>query len=178
MNTVNKSDVVLMRHQRGISLLVVLVLLLIMTVLGLAILRGTMMEERMTANMFERSLAFQSAESALRQGELVAAGTPTPPSSGCNAAGVCAKPDPVQTDRWVDSGFAGWVAATPIAGATPAPPASSYFVEYMGEAPSWPGCDRQIPIAALCMVPSYRVTARSADAARSTVLIQSNYLVR
>ncbi len=165
-------------QQRGISLLIVLVLLLIMTLLGLAILRNTMMEERMTANMYERSLAFQAAESALRQGEQIAAGAPAAPSSGCNNVGVCAKPDATVADRWADASFTGWVVATAIPDASPAPPPSAYFVEYMGEAPSWPGCDRQVPMPALCMVPSFRVTARSTDDARATVIVQSNFLVR
>lgn len=178
MNVAIISRSVRRSQQRGVSLLIVLILLLIMTLLGLAILRGTMMEERMTANMYERSLAFQAAESALRQGELIASATPVPPTSGCNNAGVCASPNAASTDRWLDTGFTGWVTATAIAGATPVPPPSAYFVEYMGEAPTWPGCDRQVPMPALCMAPSYRVTARSADAARSTVLIQSNYVVR
>lgn len=168
-----------LRHQqRGISLLVVLILLLIMTLLGLAILRSTMMEERMTANMYERSLSFQAAESALRQGEQVAAVAPTPPSAGCNSAGVCAKPDSAVTDRWLDATFSGWIAATPIAGASPAPPPAAYFVEYMGEAPSWAGCDRQVPVPALCMMPSYRVTARATANDRATVIVQSNFLVQ
>lgn len=166
------------RAQSGVSLLVVLVLLLIMTLLGLAILRGTMMEERMTANMYERSLSFQAAESALREGEVVAATTPPPPNAGCNAQGVCSSPDPTQKDRWLDAAFTGWKSATAISGATPEPPPSHFFIEYMGEAPSWPACDRQVPMHALCMAPSYRVTAKSSGAERATVLIQSNYLVR
>lgn len=55
--------------QRGASLVIVLILLLVMTLLGLAVLRGTLLEERMSANMYDRSLAFQQAESALREAE-------------------------------------------------------------------------------------------------------------
>jgi type IV pilus assembly protein PilX len=166
------------RDQRGISLLVVLVLLLIMTLLGLAILRGTMLEERMAGNMFERSLAFQAAESALREGELIAATAPTAPDAGCNATGVCSEPDITAVERWLDDAFAGWVDAPTLAGATPAPPPGAYFVEYMGLSPTWPGCDRQVPVAALCMAPSYRVTARSTAAGRATVILQSNFVVQ
>ncbi|MFT4178467.1 MAG: PilX N-terminal domain-containing pilus assembly protein [Thermomonas sp.] len=57
------------RHQSGVSLLVVLLLLVMMTLLGLAVLRGSLLEERMSANMYDRSLAFQQAESALREAE-------------------------------------------------------------------------------------------------------------
>lgn len=164
--------------QRGISLLVVLVLLLIMTLLGLAILRSTMLEERMAGNMYERSLAFQAAESALREGELIAATAPVAPSSGCDTSGVCSEPDITSTERWLDASFAGWVDAPALAGASPAPPPGAYFVEYMGESPTWPGCDRQVPVAALCMAPSYRVTARSSDNDRATVILQSNFVVQ
>ena len=62
------------RAQRGVALAVVLILLLVMMLLGLASLRGTLMEERMSANQLDRSLSFQAAEAALRKGEEVAAG--------------------------------------------------------------------------------------------------------
>ncbi|ADV26703.1 hypothetical protein Psesu_0851 [Pseudoxanthomonas suwonensis 11-1] len=62
-------DIRVPSRQRGASLVVVLILLLVMTLLGLAVLRGTLLEERMSANMFDRSLAFQQAESALREAE-------------------------------------------------------------------------------------------------------------
>ena len=52
-------------RQRGASLVVVLILLLVMTLLGLAVLRGTLLEERMSANLLDRSQNFQAAEAAL-----------------------------------------------------------------------------------------------------------------
>ena len=58
-------------RQSGVSLIVVLILLLVMTVLGLAVMRSTLLEERMSANMYDRSLAFQQAESGLREAEAV-----------------------------------------------------------------------------------------------------------
>ena len=137
--------------QRGATLVVVLILLLIMTVLGLTILRGTSLEERMSANMRDRSLSFQAAEAALREGEGVAATSPPPPGSGCNATGVCATPVATSTDRWLDSGFNSWRSVTTSMGTLATP--SSYIVEYMGQAPTWPGCDRKIPVDALCLSP-------------------------
>lgn len=60
----------MVRHsQSGASLIVVLILLVVMTILGLAVMRTTLLEERMSANMYDRSLAFQQAESALREAE-------------------------------------------------------------------------------------------------------------
>ena len=88
------------RAQRGITLLVVLILLLILSVLGIAILRSSAMQERMSANMRDRSLAFQSAEAALRMGESVAQGKPTVPTTpGSCAVGLCGKPNPTAAPR-------------------------------------------------------------------------------
>ncbi len=51
------------------ALAVSLILLVIAVILGLAASRGTLLQERMSANMYDRSLAFQRAESALRAAE-------------------------------------------------------------------------------------------------------------
>lgn len=56
-------------RQRGISLLVVLILLLVMSVLGIAVLRSSAMQERMAANMHDRSRSFQAAEAALMEAQ-------------------------------------------------------------------------------------------------------------
>ena len=98
-------------RQSGASLIVVLILLLVMTLLGLAVLGNTLLEERMSANMFDRSLGFQAAESALREGEALVAAGPTVPGTGCTA-GVCATPVATDPDRWTDATFTGWAAAT------------------------------------------------------------------
>lgn len=162
--------------QQGVSLVIVLVLLLVMTVLGLAVLRGTLLEERMTANLRDRSLSFQAAEAALREGETIAAAEPTPPPAGCSAAGVCAQPVAGEVDRWRNAGFGGWVTASSQVNTATTP--TSYFIEYMGEAPTWPGCDRQVPVQPQCLRPTYRITARSTEKGRAQVLLQSNYIVR
>lgn len=59
------------RHsgQRGVALVVALILLVVATLIGLSGVRGTNLQERMSANMYDRSLAFQRAESALRAAE-------------------------------------------------------------------------------------------------------------
>lgn len=160
--------------QRGASLIVVLILLLVMTLLGLAVLRSTLLEERMSSNLLDRSIAFQAAESALREGELVAAGQPAVPASGCTA-GICSLPDASAADRWL--GNAGWVNGTtvPNLGGTP-----QYMVESMGDAPTWPGCDLvdEVNRSPLCMRPRYRISARSVEAGRSQVVLQTNFIAQ
>lgn len=56
-------------HQAGAVLLVAMILLLVMLVIGLAGGRMVQTEEAMSGNFFDRSLAFQAAETALREGE-------------------------------------------------------------------------------------------------------------
>lgn len=166
------------RRQQGVSLVIVLILLLIMTLLGLAVLRSTLLEERMSSNLYDRSLSFQAAEAALRQGEaFVATNRPQPaPTDPCTADGVCPQPDPTQPDRWLDTAFTGWVDSTDDMGSTTAVP--QYFIEFMGMAPTWPGCDRKVPVDALCMSPRYRITAQSRADDRATVVLQTNFIVQ
>jgi type IV pilus assembly protein PilX len=54
------------RRQRGVALVVSLLLLVIVALVGLAAVRGTLMQQKMAANSFDREQAFQAAESALR----------------------------------------------------------------------------------------------------------------
>lgn len=54
---------------RGAVLIVSLLILLVMTLLGVAAMQSTTLEERMTGNMRDRSLALQAAETALRDAE-------------------------------------------------------------------------------------------------------------
>jgi type IV pilus assembly protein PilX len=55
--------------QRGAALIVALLMLLIMTVLGIAAMGVTRMEERMAGNTRDIDVAFQSAEAGLRDSE-------------------------------------------------------------------------------------------------------------
>jgi len=56
-------------HQSGIALPVVLILMLIMATLALSGMDDAAMQERMSGNLRNREIAFQAAESALREGE-------------------------------------------------------------------------------------------------------------
>jgi type IV pilus assembly protein PilX len=60
-------------RQRGIALAVALFLLILITLIGLVAIRGTTVQQRMTANFYDRELAFQKAEAGLRAGQAVLA---------------------------------------------------------------------------------------------------------
>lgn len=55
--------------QTGSALIVSLLFLLILTILGVAGIQTTSMQERMSGNMRDRNMAFQASEAALRGGE-------------------------------------------------------------------------------------------------------------
>ncbi|MFP7721974.1 pilus assembly PilX family protein [Lysobacter sp. A3-1-A15] len=168
------------KKQSGAALMVVLILLLVMTLLGLASLRGTLMEERMSANLLDRSLAFQAAEAALREGEAAIlangrAGFPVIGSGGCNG-NLCDQPTQAELEAGyvprADRNGAHWGGALVDVGDVAIQP--EFFIEYMGEAPSWPRCDSEIPQHPSCLKPRYRVSARSTAADRAQVVLQSN----
>lgn len=59
------------QKQQGLALPLTLILLLVMTMIGIATLRSTTMEENMTANSRLRQVAFNAAETTLREAETV-----------------------------------------------------------------------------------------------------------
>lgn len=60
------------KTEKGSALLVSLVMLLLITLVAVGSMQGTILQERMTANLRDRDLAFQAAEAALREAEAVA----------------------------------------------------------------------------------------------------------
>lgn len=160
-------------NQQGIALVVSLVLLLLVTLLGVSSLRSVLLEEKMAANQFDRSLAFQAAEAALRQAEARVLADQPVAGGQCNA-GVCPPPDPAAAlDRWNDPAFSGWEAATvtldTLAGAAP-----EYLIEYLGA--TFP-CDPANPSTSSSDCKRYRITARSRPDGdqRASVMLQSVY---
>lgn len=160
--------------QRGATLIVALVLLVVVTLLGVASLRGVLLQERMAANQYDRSLAFQAAEAALRAAEAyVEANVPVPSGTNC-ASGVCPTPDPAATPRWEDSDFTGWQNVSTDLGKL-AGTAPQYIIEYMGG--DFP-CDPRDPTGSAAACKRYRITARSNPGNdRATVMLQSVYAI-
>lgn len=71
MNTVLKPTFQNANKQSGAVLVVGLIMVLLMTIVGLAAIRGSGLQEIMAGNMRERNMAFQAAEAGLRVGEAV-----------------------------------------------------------------------------------------------------------
>lgn len=166
------------------ALLVVLLLLLVTTILGLASMRGALLEERMSGNLYDRALMFQAAEAALREGEARTRLTRRADYTDACTGGLCTAPTPVCSgsgnnevctaqDRWLAPNPPFVPAAGVGTGDIAVTP--QYFIEYMGQFPNWVGCDRAEPMPVGCLGPRYRVTARATAAGRSVVLLQSTF---
>lgn len=80
--------------QRGVALVVALLLLVVITLVGLAAVRGTIMQQRMAANHFDRQVAFQSAEAAMRAATARIASNPGDIARNCQAGGVFCQGNP------------------------------------------------------------------------------------
>lgn len=168
--------------QRGIALVVVLLLLLIVTLIGLAAMRGTLLQERMAGNVAARGVAFQAAEAALREAEGVAADNPPMPTAGACVTGLCPMPAPADAPRWETAAF--WDnAANYRSAAIEAEVGGSdvrYMIEFMGlGAPL--DCTTAVDVSAgsgcAATVRNYRITARTQLENGAEVLLQSMYQV-
>lgn len=173
-------------RQQGVALVVALVLLLVVTVIGLASMRGTSLQERMSANTYDRALAFQKSEAALRAAEaeitLATDVASLTDAEDCEA-GQCRNPGSIAFDDggaiWVDVGDDFMVNQARTEGT------AQYYIQFMGVGPADGdlGLEDNADFGSYGNiyppdnVAFYRITARSSDPAeapdRSVVVLQS-----
>lgn len=155
------------RHrQAGVALITGLIFMVVLTLLALAAMRTTTLEERMSGNARDRDLAFQAAEAALRAGEQVLQGATLPAfATGTSytpriAASTLSTYWP--THPWATQSVAAWQPE----GTNSAP---QYVIEEMGA--SGGGSGGGLGIGALGDDGVYRVTARGVGRSATTVVI-------
>ncbi|ODU50173.1 MAG: hypothetical protein ABS98_08870 [Lysobacteraceae bacterium SCN 69-48] len=159
------------RRQRGISLLVVLLLLVVMSVLGVAVLRSSAMQERMSANLRDRSLATQAVENALATARANLAAAPkwrttVPTAADCASDGIC--------PSYTEESAAGWRAGPTLRGV-----ATQYWIEYLGENTTAMETTGVIPGSETTnRGPLFRITARTNTDGRAMVVLQSDVIYR
>nr|WP_225583710.1 PilX N-terminal domain-containing pilus assembly protein [Pseudoxanthomonas sp. PXM02] len=162
------------RDQQGVALIVVLILLIVMSILGIVIMRSSAMQERMSANLRDRSIAFQAAEGALRfaQDQVLGGGnwdTQIPTATNCGNLGIC----PTGSDPVWRAMPAGSYDELLLPDAPP-----QYWIEYLGVGPGYKGACDTLPPSVDCQSPMYRVTARSRAEGRADVIVQANIVSR
>ncbi len=181
-------------RQGGIALVVALILLVVITLVGLAAVNGTIMQNKMAANQHDREIAFQAAEAALRQAQVVittraSRATPAPagiedcstPNGNVTPTNTCA-PNPFD-----DAGAGNFVTDVPTEVFNPGPLSAGqpqYVIQYTGRFLAPPrdihttsSSSYADPTQSTPLADYYRITARSADPAdlgdRAVVVLQS-----
>lgn len=121
-------------RQNGFALVVALIILVIITLVALGSLRSTTLQTRMAANLYDRALALQNAESALMAAQAQVAAIPDiaelSGTSCTSSDGVC-PPTPLNTWTADSTGWVG-VDATYQNNSTLYPANSQYHVDYLG----------------------------------------------
>lgn len=172
-------------RQRGASLIVALLFLVVLTVLGLVAMRSSTLHERMAGNDRDRATAFEAAEAALRDAErdiLLNITSANAFGAGC-ANGLC-RPSTTVTPQW---NAVTWTGATSRVygvesgeGSYPAalsqPP--RYIVELLPDLPSGTGNSMNASTrSSTTGGTAYRITARAWGRRPNTqVMLQSIYV--
>jgi type IV pilus assembly protein PilX len=148
------------RVQRGASLVIAMMFLIVLTVLGLVAVRSSTVQERMAGNDRDRAIAFEAAEAALRDAERDVRVNLTPADPFDNACTVA-------TANWNSISWAGatsriygtrtGVGAYPLAVANP----PRYIVELMDDVQAGAGSSAGgRPGSSTGNATPYRITAR------------------
>jgi len=162
------------KQQSGIALIIGLVMLLLLTIIMIAAVQVTVLEERMAGNLQNNNIAFQSAESALREAEILIGsgaadfnplkltGGPFQNIESVCVAGLCGTTSPLQSEDFPDDGTA--TATTGIENVVAEP---EYIIELVRIDPS---------VDSSRLYATFRITARASGAdSSSSVQLQSTY---
>lgn len=98
--------------QRGATLVIALVLLLIVTLLAVANMREVALEERVVGNLRDAQTALNGAESALRVAEVKLATNLVPPTvtNSCPTNEFCVQPSQLAASQMAKSKWSDWSA--------------------------------------------------------------------
>lgn len=174
-------------EQRGVALVVSLILLIVVTLIGLAAVQGTTMQMRMTSNFYDRSVAFQGAEAGLAAGAAaLTAGTTN--IRNCGQGGGACGSNPFEDSNLPTGNIVNIAAGTTYAATGNAAGQPQYVIENMGtfvDPNSSTGFGQTANAAqygaqgASMTAIYYRITSRSGDPAvvgdRAVVIVQAMY---
>ena len=178
------------KQQSGVALIIGLLMLLLLTIIMVSAVQVTALEQRMAANLQNNNVAFQAAETALREAEAFilvnadrAAQSTTPDenpfyplklsygpfqTSGC-AEGICG---PTQSDKFPhvdhEEGVSGLRSASTELQALSIDP--GYIIELIGADPGGGAPPRWLA--------TFKITARAGAGDNSVVQLQSTYQVK
>ena len=103
------------RLQRGAALIVALILLIVITLVGLAAIGTTILQNKAASNQYDRQVAFQSAEAAMRVATALIPNNPGLIARNCQTGGTVCQANPF-TDATLPAGSIHTVTANPASG--------------------------------------------------------------
>lgn len=172
-------------RQRGVALVIAMVLLIVMALVGLAAMRGTIMQQKMSANLYDRQVAFQNAEAALRAAAAMIPTNPALIARNCQSPSVTCLANPFD-DSGLPSGSIHTVGTGQYTAGTTAVGQPQFVVENMG---NWADPNSSTGFNKTANAHNYgaqgksttavfyRITARSSDPAttngRAVVVLQA-----
>ena len=171
-----------LRRNRGMALFISLVLLLVLTIIGVSAVQTSTLETRMARNEHDVLLAFQAAESALRDAEdaiETVASTVVFTDAGNN--GLWSMPELGDAARWEDpdiwTGGGSVVTDTEVGDVVAAQP--RYFIEHIASIEREENAhqiDDPYSMTATDRVEIFRITALgTGGTANARVMLQSTY---
>ncbi len=174
--------VLTLKRNRGVALFISLVLLLVLTIVGVSAVQTTTLETRMARNEHDTLLAFQAAESALRDAEEVLEGiVTTAVFTDTGDGGLWTVAELGQRNRWEQAGVwsgAGSVVATTDVGDVVAEP-PRYLIEHVASVVREENAYQiNDPYAANAAdrIEMFRITARGVGGTTNAqVLLQTTY---
>lgn len=179
-------DTPLFARQKGFTLVMGLIFLVLLTLLGLTVMRMAGLEERMSGNTRDRILAFNAAEAALRDCERVLQGAVLPAFNGVTgASSVTTTPttpgmyQPAAATNPPVWEIVNWSSNTHVRSAATPSGASSAPRCIIEELPTIPGSGGGSLKGGMPLPDTgvFRVTARGAGrSASTTILVQSTYI--
>jgi len=177
------------RHaQRGAALIVAMILLIVITLVGLAAIGTTILQNKAASNQYDRQVAFQSAEAAMRVATVLVPNQPGLIARNCQTGGTVCQANPFTDNtlppgsiHTVDAGAAsgstsGGASATTFTASAVAAMQPQYVIESLG---NWTNPSTNTGFGntanarnygvqgAAASAIYYRITARSCDPSNS-----------
>lgn len=159
-------------RQQGVALITGLIFMVVLTLIVLASMRGSILEEKMAGNSRSQNLAFQAAEAGLRAGQQ-ALDSPVDPATGPGYFDVGEVPTGiVSTDDWKTFD---WTAAANAGLVYPGVEGVQYVIEKLSLRTGTAGNDDlgYTPQSGSPRDGLYRITARGVASGNSPVILQS-----
>lgn len=170
-----------LKKQTGVALFISLVMLLVLTIIGVSAVQTTSLEERMARNSRDRLMAFQAAESALRDAEAILETiTTTAAFSDAGTGGLWTIAPFSTTARWMQpniwTGAGSVVAANALQGVIAAP---RFLIEHAATLVREENAyqlDDPYTGSSSDRIEVFRITARGVGGTQNArVLLQSTY---